>query len=212
MTKPVHDSNSQSKAKITKPSFSMDYTIEKGWLSKIEHYPSPHFSARESGQDISLLVVHNISLPPGQFGGDYITDLFLGKLDPTQDPYFKSICQLQVSAHCLIRRDGQIIQYVSFDDKAWHAGVSSFEGRDKCNDFSIGIELEGTDIEPYTEAQYQQLVCLVQTLQESYPLIVHNQLVGHCDIAPGRKTDPGQAFNWSYFKALLNKGNIDGTD
>ena len=205
MTKPTPDSNSQSKVKVAKRKSSVNYSIDKGWLSEVEHQPSPHFTPREQGQDISLLVVHNISLPPGQFGGPYITDLFLGKLDVKQDPYFEEIYQLQVSAHCLIRRDGEIIQYVSFDDKAWHAGVSRFAGKEKCNDFSIGIELEGTDVEPYTEEQYQQLVCLVQKLQESYPLIVHNNLVGHCDIAPGRKTDPGEAFNWSYFKALLNK-------
>ncbi|WP_286263049.1 1,6-anhydro-N-acetylmuramyl-L-alanine amidase AmpD [Thalassotalea atypica] len=212
MTKPTPDSNEQSKAKVTTFKLLVDCTINNGWLSDIEHRPSPHFTSREPAQDVSLLVVHNISLPPGKFGGPYITDLFLGKLDPRQDSYFEEIYQLRVSAHCLIRRNGQVIQYVSFDDKAWHAGVSDFNGREKCNDFSIGIELEGTDTEPYTEEQYQQLVCLVQKLQESYPLIVHNHLVGHCDIAPGRKTDPGEAFNWPYFKALLNKGIIDGTN
>lgn len=179
--------------------------IVNGWLSDVDKVKSPHYSPREPETSISLLVVHNISLPPGQFGGPYITDLFLGELSPDADPYFQEIYQLQVSAHCLIRRDGQIIQYVSFDDKAWHAGVSSYEGREKCNDFSIGIELEGTDSIPYTEIQYQQLVCLVKKLQEYYPLISHNQLVGHCDIAPGRKTDPGESFDWTYFKSVLNQ-------
>ncbi|WP_448212907.1 1,6-anhydro-N-acetylmuramyl-L-alanine amidase AmpD [Colwellia sp. MEBiC06753] len=178
-------------------------TIKNGWLENIEHQASPHFSPREPDADISLLVVHNISLPPGKFGGPYITDLFLGRLDKKADPYFADIYQLEVSAHCLIRRNGEVIQYVSFDDKAWHAGISNFAGRERCNDFSIGIELEGTDNEPYTERQYQQLVSLVKKLQESYPLIVHNNIVGHCDIAPGRKTDPGESFDWQYFYSLL---------
>ncbi|REL28990.1 1,6-anhydro-N-acetylmuramyl-L-alanine amidase AmpD [Thalassotalea euphylliae] len=179
-------------------------TIQNGWLMEAEHQQSSHFSVRDTRDEISLLVVHNISLPPGEFGGPYITDLFLGRLDKSADPYFDDIYQLQVSAHCLIRRDGQVIQYVSFDDKAWHAGVSEFEGRERCNDFSIGIELEGTDTTPYTEEQYQQLVSLVRKLQESYPLIRHNKIVGHCDIAPNRKTDPGVAFDWQHFHALLD--------
>lgn len=179
-------------------------TINNGWLLEAEHQASPHFTPRDNNQDISLLVVHNISLPPGKFGGSYITDLFLGKLNPEADEYFKEIYHLEVSAHCLIRRDGHVIQYVSFDDKAWHAGVSNFNGRERCNDFSIGIELEGTDTTPYTNAQYQQLVSLVKKLQECYPLISHNNIVGHCDIAPQRKTDPGEAFDWSFFKAQLN--------
>jgi len=146
--------------------------------------------------------VHNISLPPGQFGGTHITDFFLGKLDHSLDPYFESIYQLRVSAHCLIRRDGHIVQYVSFNDKAWHAGVSNYQGREKCNDFSIGIELEGTDDIPYTTEQYQQLSCLSRALIGSYPEL-KNHIVGHSDIAPGRKTDPGAAFDWQYFNALM---------
>ena len=181
------------------------FEIKDGWLMGVEHCPSPHFNQRPSADDISLLVIHNISLPPGKFGSNHISQLFLGQLDPTDDPYFVDIYQLQVSAHCLVRRDGSIIQYVSFNDKAWHAGVSSYCGREKCNDFSIGIELEGTDSIPYTNIQYQQLVCLVKKLQEYYPLISHNHLVGHCDIAPGRKTDPGESFDWHYFKSLLNQ-------
>ena len=176
---------------------------QSGWLDVAHHQPSPHFTPRSPEDEISLFVVHNISLPPGKFGGPYITDLFLGQLDPSADSYFEGIYQLQVSAHCLIRRDGEIVQYVSFNDKAWHAGVSCFEGREKCNDFSIGVELEGTDTTPYTKMQYQQLVSLVNKLQESYPLIRHNNIVGHCDIAPGRKTDPGEAFDWQHFRSLL---------
>lgn len=181
----------------------MTINIANGWLVEAERQVSPHCSARPEGGSINLLVVHNISLPPGKFGGSYITDLFLGRLDARADPYFAQIYQMQVSAHCLILRDGHVVQYVSFNDKAWHAGVSVFEGREQCNDFSIGIELEGTDVEPYTEQQYQKLSVLVNKLQESYPLISHNNIVGHCDIAPERKTDPGKSFDWSYFRQCL---------
>lgn len=177
--------------------------INNGWISDVEHQPSPHYTPRETKEEINLLVVHNISLPPNEFGGSYITDLFLGTLDPQAHPYFESIYKLEVSAHCLIRRDGHIIQYVSFDDKAWHAGVSSFNGRDKCNDFSIGIELEGADDIPYTSLQYQQLAFLTKALQKHYP-IVDEHIVGHNDIAPGRKTDPGDAFDWQKFYQLLS--------
>lgn len=183
--------------------------ITNGWLTEtqglVELAPSPHFSSRGSADKVSLVVVHNISLPPGEFGGAYITDLFLGQLDPKAHPCFEEIYQMQVSAHCLIRRDGSVIQYVSFDDKAWHAGVSSYKGREKCNDFSIGIELEGTDSLAYESAQYKSLVKLVKKLQASYPEIGDNNFAGHCDIAPGRKTDPGAAFNWAYFYQLLNQ-------
>ena len=146
--------------------------------------------------------MHNISLPPGQFGGDHITNFFLGNLDPNIHPYFENIYNIRVSAHCLIQRNGHIIQYVSFNDKAWHAGVSAYKSREKCNDFSIGIELEGTDDIPYTEAQYQQLTLLSRCLIDTYPAMKNN-IVGHCDIAPGRKTDPGEAFDWQHFQALM---------
>ena len=185
-------------------SSAVEHQINNGWLTGVEHQVSPHFSLRDVSAEVDLLVVHNISLPPAQFGGPYITDLFLGRLDASADKYFEEIAHLKVSAHCLIRRDGKIIQYVSFDNKAWHAGVSLFNGREQCNEFSIGIELEGTDDIPYTEQQYQQLAALVKKLQASYPLISHNNIVGHCDIAPNRKTDPGDAFNWQYFRQCLN--------
>jgi AmpD protein len=185
--------------------------IKDGWLTEVQRLASPHFNKREvnsdgdlsSNKNIRLLVIHNISLPPAQFGGSYISDLFLGQLDTSADPYFEQLSGVQVSAHCLIRRDGEIIQYVSFDDKAWHAGVSTFEGQQGCNDFSIGIELEGTDDIAYTNEQYQQLTQLVKKIQESYPLISHNNIVGHCDIAPKRKTDPGQSFDWALFRQSL---------
>ena len=179
--------------------------IEHGWISAVNQQKSDFFSPRCQEDKISLLVVHNISLPAGEFGGNHITDLFLGKIDANAHPSFTDIAQLQVSAHCLIRRDGSIIQYVSFEDKAWHAGVSSFNGIDKCNDYSIGIELEGTDDIPYEDVQYQQLANLTKNLQMNYPLICNENIVGHCDIAKGRKTDPGQAFNWQYFHQCLQE-------
>lgn len=178
--------------------------IKKGWLNTARQQVSPHFSARQDNDEISLLVIHNISLPAGQFGGPFITDLFLGRLDPDIDPSFIDIYQLRVSAHCLIRRDGEIIQYVSFNDKAWHAGVSCFNGRESCNDFSIGIELEGTDNIPYTIKQYQQLVKLTALLIKKHPLIAGN-IAGHCDIAPSRKTDPGDSFDWLFFRNALKR-------
>ncbi|MGX5913208.1 1,6-anhydro-N-acetylmuramyl-L-alanine amidase AmpD [Aliidiomarina sp. Khilg15.8] len=161
---------------------------------------SPHADARPDEADISLLVVHGISLPAGQFGKPYITQLFLGTLDCEVDPGFAPLANLRVSAHCLIRRDGELIQYVPFNKRAWHAGVSSWEGRDACNDFSIGIELEGTDTTPYTEQQYQRLAQLTAAIQNTYPAITDDRIVGHEDIAPGRKTDPGPAFDWSRFQ------------
>lgn len=178
--------------------------IVNGWLESVEIQKSSHFEPRSNSDTVSLLVVHNISLPPGEFGGNHITNFFLGKLDPTIDPYFESIYNIRVSAHCLIQRSGHIIQFVSFNDKAWHAGVSNYQGREKCNDFSIGIELEGTDDIPYTIEQYQQLSRLSQSLISTYPEM-DNNIVGHCDIAPIRKTDPGPSFDWSYYHELLSK-------
>jgi AmpD protein len=176
--------------------------IISGWLVNEVQQKSPHFSLRDKTDSIHLLVVHNISLPPKQFGGGYITDFFLGTLNPSVHPYFEEIAHLKVSAHCLITREGQIIQYVSFDDKAWHAGVSSYQGLERCNDFSIGIELEGADDINYTPEQYDTLAQLTQSLQKSYPEISNN-ITGHSDIAPGRKTDPGNAFNWQHFHDCL---------
>lgn len=176
--------------------------LDKGWLVGVRHVPSPHHDGRPEGEAPSLLVVHNISLPPGQFGGPWIDALFTGTIDPDADPFFAEIAHLRVSAHCLIRRDGEIVQYVPFDKRAWHAGVSSYHGRERCNDFSIGIELEGTDTLAYTDEQYLQLAALTQLLIREYPAIADN-MAGHCDIAPVRKTDPGPAFDWSRFRALV---------
>lgn len=169
------------------------------WLTQVRHCPSPHYDERPNGE-ISLLVVHSISLPPGRFGGPYIDQLFMGTLDPAEDPYFEDIYRLRVSAHCLIRRSGEVVQYVAFDKRAWHAGQSCFAGRERCNDFAIGIELEGTDTGSFTSIQYQQLNLLIKLLQSHYPEITAQRIVGHSDIAPGRKTDPGVGFNWNLIK------------
>lgn len=156
--------------------------------------PSPHCDARPADARVELLVIHNISLPPGEFGGACITDLFLGCLDAAAHPYFASIAGLRVSAHFLIRRDGTVIQYVPCGLRAWHAGVSSWKGREQCNDFSVGIELEGTDEVPFTDAQYASLAALTRALFHRYGQL---EVAGHSDIAPGRKTDPGPHFDWA---------------
>jgi len=173
--------------------------LKNGWLVGVKHVPSPHFDCRPEDETPSLLVVHNISLPPGEFGGPWIDALFTGTLDANAHPYFEGIAHLRVSAHCLIRRDGEIVQYVPFDKRAWHAGVSLYQERERCNDFSIGIELEGTDTLPYTDAQYQQLTAIADTLIQIYPAMA-DHMTGHCDIAPERKTDPGPAFDWKRFR------------
>lgn len=151
-----------------------------------------------------MLVIHNIALPPATFGTPYIDDFFAGRLDCSAHPYFENLRNVRVSAHCVIFRDGRIWQYVPFDKRAWHAGLSLYEGRDKCNDFSLGIELEGADDVPYTDAQYQALTALTRYLLQTYPRLNPARIVGHADIAPGRKTDPGPAFDWSrYLSALM---------
>lgn len=172
-----------------------------GWCSGVERLPSPNFDKRADGMPIELLVIHNISLPPGQFGGAYIAELFTNRIDCDAHPYFDRLRGLKVSAHFLIRRDGRVIQFVSASDRAWHAGLSSFCGRERCNDFSIGIELEGTDFEPFEDAQYDTLAGLTQALRARYPL---TDVAGHEHIAPGRKTDPGPFFDWvRYRKSLI---------
>lgn len=153
--------------------------------------------------DISLIVIHNISLPPGEFDNGCVEQFFCNQLDHRSHPYFGEIEGMKVSAHFLIDRQGQVIQFVPLHKRAWHAGVSSFKGRDACNDFSIGIELEGTDTEPYTCRQYRSLIALTRTLMQTYPQITAERIVGHSDIAPGRKTDPGLAFDWNKFKLGL---------
>ncbi|WAJ69473.1 1,6-anhydro-N-acetylmuramyl-L-alanine amidase AmpD [Catenovulum adriaticum] len=173
-------------------------------LTGAEFRPSEHFNQRPQPNQINLLVIHCISLPEDQFGLNYIDDLFLGCLDCQADLSFQALAGLRVSAHVLIRRDGQIIQYVPFDKRAWHAGVSEFNGKANCNDFSIGIELEGSINIEYEPVQYKALAGVVKQIQQSYPAITHDRIVGHSDIAPGRKTDPGEVFNWDHFYKLLN--------
>ena len=176
---------------------------EEGWLSGVAHCPSPNCNARPAGTVVSLLVIHNISLPPGEYGGGHVAELFTNQLDQDAHPYFATVAELQVSAHFLIERDGSLTQFVGTQQRAWHAGISSFEGVQNCNDFSVGIELEGCDDSPYRDAQYAVLAELTEQLLERYPALNRKRIVGHSDIAPGRKTDPGPSFDWSrYFKLL----------
>jgi AmpD protein len=174
-----------------------------GRLRRARWLASPNHDERPEGSGISLLVIHNISLPPDQFGGGWIDDLFLNRLDYSAHPYFEGLRELKVSAHCCIFRDGSLTQYVSFNQRAWHAGKSQFEGRERCNDFSIGIELEGCDTKPFTQAQYQRLLRVTRALQLAYPALTSARIVGHSDIAPGRKTDPGPHFDWAFFRDEL---------
>jgi AmpD protein len=171
-----------------------------GWLAGARRVPSPHSDARPQGATVSLVVVHNISLPPGEFGGDGVERLFTNRLDPAAHPYYATIAHLRVSAHFFVRRDGGVVQFVPCGMRAWHAGVSSWRGRERCNDFSVGIELEGTDTRPFTVRQYHRLARLVRALQRHYPI---EHVTGHSDIAPGRKTDPGPAFEWRRLASLL---------
>ncbi|MDP9141911.1 MAG: 1,6-anhydro-N-acetylmuramyl-L-alanine amidase AmpD [Pseudomonadota bacterium] len=174
-----------------------------GWLHRARRVISPNCDLRPDADDISLLVIHGISLPPGRFGGPWIDALFTNTLDPTAHPYFASIAELRVSAHVCIRRTGVATQYVSFAERAWHAGVSTFDGRSRCNDFSIGIELEGTDEKAYTARQYARLAGITAQLLARYPKISGQRVVGHSDIAPGRKTDPGPHFDWKAFRRAV---------
>lgn len=177
--------------------------IQQGWLTGIAHCPSNHFDARPKGGDIDLLVIHNISLPPGEFGGGHIQAFFTDKLDASIHSYFSSIQALKVASHLLIERGGEVTQFVSFEDRAWHAGRSEFHGRANCNDYSIGIELEGTDDLPYTDHQYEKLTKITQLLMGVYKKITKDHIAGHCDIAPDRKTDPGPAFDWTRYLSQL---------
>lgn len=181
----------------------MKVDVTTGWLQGVRRVESPNQDGRPADAAIDLLVIHGISLPPGEFGGGWIDALFTNTLDPQAHPYFQEIADLRVSTHVLIRRDGEIVQYVPFHRRAWHAGQSCFEGRARCNDFSIGVELEGCDDRPYEEAQYAALAELVRALMAAYPGITPQRIAGHSDIAPGRKTDPGLVFDWPRFRHLL---------
>jgi N-acetyl-anhydromuramoyl-L-alanine amidase len=170
-----------------------------GYVAAAQKIASPNFDARPAGVEVSLVVIHGISLPPGVFRGYGVVRLFTNTLDPTADPYYATIAHLRVSAHFFIRRDGTLIQFVSCNDRAWHAGVSWWRGRERCNDFSVGIELEGTDDRPYAGAQYARAAGLLLALKRRYPI---EAAVGHSEVAPGRKTDPGPAFDWDRLSRL----------
>ena len=178
--------------------------IETGLIDDVEYHASPNFNERPDPADINAIIIHGISLPPGEFGGPWIEALFQNRIQGDEHAYFERLKGMQVSSHLVIRRDGQIIQYVPLNKRAWHAGVSSLHGRENCNDFSIGIELEGTDTIPYEAAQYDSLAAVVRSMLKHYPAIKKESIVGHCDIAPGRKTDPGQVFEWERFFAEIN--------
>jgi N-acetyl-anhydromuramoyl-L-alanine amidase len=180
----------------------MQLDLSSGWCDGIQHCPSPNFNQRPLGE-VSLLVIHNISLPPGEFGTAKVQAFFQNRLDPNEHPYFATIANLTVSAHFFIERDGAVTQLVSCHERAWHAGQSRFAGRENCNDFSLGIELEGTDDLPFTSAQYAALIALIRQLQAAYPAITLERICGHSDIAPERKTDPGPAFDWLRVRTAL---------
>jgi AmpD protein len=177
--------------------------LESGLLRGVRQIASPNCDSRPAGVEPDLIVVHGISLPPGEFGGPWIDRLFTNALPPEAHPYFAEVASLSVSSHLVINRDGAITQYVSFAQRAWHAGQSSYNGREACNDFSIGVELEGTDTLAYEAAQYQALADVVAALCAAYPKLAPARLVGHSDIAPGRKTDPGPAFDWPRARRLI---------
>jgi len=182
----------------------MKINAETGLLDTARQVKSPNFDSRPNGTEPELIIIHGISLPPGQFGGPWIDQLFTKTLDPNEHPYFQEIYQFEVSSHVLIRRSGEIVQYVPFIRRAWHAGKSNYQGRERCNDFSIGIELEGCDDQPYDENQYPQLALLINTLIETYASLSSKQITGHCDVSPGRKTDPGPCFDWPRLNNLIN--------
>ncbi len=188
----------------------MAYDLAGARLRQARYCPSPNCEPRPEGAGVELLVIHNISLPPGCYGGDGIEQFFTNCLDWDAHPFYDEIRDVAVSAHLLIRRDGELVQFVDFDQRAWHAGRSCFEGRENCNDFSIGIELEGTDEEPYTDTQYRVIADVTRALLDRYPALVPERIVGHSDIAPGRKTDPGPAFDWPRYRRLLAAHSPEG--
>lgn len=184
-------------------------TIANGIVSTARQVASPNCDARPAGTEIDLLVIHGISLPPGEFGGPHIERFFTNRLDSTAHPYFAEVEGLRVSSHLLVRRDGELVQFVNLHDRAWHAGVSTYCGRSACNDFSIGIELEGTDDIAYTDVQYRRLAEVARAIIQTWPAITPGRICGHCDIAPGRKTDPGSSFDWQRFRRLLGMDDAE---
>jgi AmpD protein len=186
----------------------MKIDADTGLLQEAEYIPSPNCDERPGGEVLDLIVLHNISLPPGEFGGGWIEKLFTNKLPADAHPYFEEIADLRVSAHVLIRRNGEVLQFVPFHQRAWHAGVSVYQGREQCNDFSVGIEMEGTDELPYEDAQYAALIQVLEALIDAYPGLNDEHIAGHEHIAPGRKTDPGLAFDWERLGRELQNSDI----
>ena len=176
---------------------------QSGLASHARYVASPNCDERPPETIVDLVIIHGISLPPGRFGGPWIDALFTNTLDPSAHPYFLTLHGLRVSAHLLIRRRGELVQYVPLHRRAWHAGVSRFDGRERCNDFSVGIELEGEDDRPYTEVQYRRLIGLLRAVMAAYPQITPQRIVGHCHVAPERKSDPGPAFEWQRLHAAF---------
>ncbi|HEY4369774.1 MAG TPA: 1,6-anhydro-N-acetylmuramyl-L-alanine amidase AmpD [Steroidobacteraceae bacterium] len=176
---------------------------DRGLLRAARQVQSPNHDERPAGVVMDLIVVHGISLPPDEFGGPWIDCLFTNTLPAAEHPYFAQIADRKVSSHLLIRRDGELVQYVPFNRRAWHAGVSQYRGRERCNDFSIGIELEGTDTSAYEPAQYRALAHTIAALCDAYDSLSVERIAGHSDVAPGRKTDPGESFDWPRLRALL---------
>jgi AmpD protein len=181
----------------------MVYTLENGWILQAKHSPSPNFGPRPANVEPELLVIHNISLPPGEFGGRCIEQFFTNCLDWQEHEYFAQLEGIEVSSHLLIRRTGELVQFVALQNRAWHAGKSCYQGREECNDFSIGIELEGTDCQPYADEQYSTLAAVTTLLLREIPQMNAKAIVGHSDIAPGRKTDPGPAFDWQRYGSSI---------
>jgi len=177
--------------------------VVDGWLQGVARLPTPNVDDRPAGESVELVVIHNISLPPGEYGRRNVQALFTNALDPRAHPFFAAVAGARVSAHLLIERDGTVTQFAPFDRRAWHAGVSEFDGRPRCNDFSVGIELEGTDATPYTSAQYETLAQIAAELCHAYPMLAPDAVVGHSDVAPGRKSDPGIAFDWPMLRSLV---------
>lgn len=181
----------------------MKFSINNGIIEPVRQNPSPNYDSRPESVQPSLIVIHNISLPPDEFGGSGIDELFTNRLDPDDHPFYAEICHLKVASHLLIRRDGEVVQYVPFHKRAFHAGISCYQGRDNCNDFSIGIELEGSDLVQFTAVQYQQLIAVIISLCDAYPTLKRENITGHQHIAPGRKTDPGPFFDWKILSEKL---------
>jgi N-acetyl-anhydromuramoyl-L-alanine amidase len=190
---------------------NLQVDLATGLMRGAKQIASPNYDARPAGVEADLIVIHGISLPPGEFGGPWIERLFTNTLPAEIHPYFAEVAPLRVSSHLVVQRDGALTQFVSFADRAWHAGQSNYQGRAACNDFSVGVELEGADTLPYEATQYEALAAVVAALCAAYPRLSADRLVGHSDIAPGRKTDPGPAFDWARYRDILASQPLAGS-